>query len=124
MQHTMDVAHTDDVTDEVISRCIVLPSTFTGGERYYRQRFQDSLAIVRKVGKPDFFITFTCNPDWPEILAELAPGQKPTDRPDICVRVFKQKLDKLMKALKDHQLLGEVAANVHVVEFQKRGAII
>ena len=122
MQHIMDVAHTD-VIGEAIGRRIVLPSRFTGGERYYRRRFQDSLAIVRKFGKPDFFITFTCNPDWPEIVEELAPGQKANDRPDICVRVFKQKLDKLIKALKDHKLLGEVSAHVHVVEFQKRGTM-
>ena len=118
----MDVAHTD-VTGEAIGRRIVLPSSFTGGERYYRKRFQDALAIVRKFGKPDFFITFTCNPDWPEIQKELAPGQKPNHRPNICVRVFQQKLDKLIMALKDHRVLGEVSARVHVVEFQKRGAI-
>jgi Helitron helicase-like domain at N-terminus len=36
---------------------------------------QDAVAIVRRYGKPDLFITFTCNPCWPEIAAELLPGQ-------------------------------------------------
>ena len=123
----MDLAANDilgeTTSGETIGRRIILPSSYTGGERYYRRRFQDALAIVRKFGKPDFFITFTCNPEWPEILSELKQNQKPNDRPDICVRVFKQKLDKLMKALTSQRLLGEVIAHVHVVEFQKRGTI-
>ena len=31
------------------------------------QKYQDAMAIVRKYGKPDLFITFTCNPNWAEI---------------------------------------------------------
>lgn len=50
------------------------------------------MAIVAKLGKPDLFVTITCNPDWPEIRNELLPGQAPGDRPDLCVRVFQQKV--------------------------------
>ena len=39
-------------------------------------RFQDAMAIVRKLGKPDFFITITCTPQWPEI-ADLPAGAHP-----------------------------------------------
>ncbi len=59
-------------------------------------RYQDAMAIVREYGKPDLFVTFTCNPNWPEIVEELIPGQKAEDRPDIAARVFKMKLDKLI----------------------------
>lgn len=37
--------------------------------------YQDAMAIVRKMGKPDLFITMTCNLKWVEITRELQPGQ-------------------------------------------------
>lgn len=40
---------------------VVLPYSFTGGPMYMHQLYQDSMAIVHKKGKPDLFITFTCN---------------------------------------------------------------
>ena len=43
-------------------RCVVLASSFVGGPRYIVQQYQDAMAIVRKYGKPDLFVTFTCNP--------------------------------------------------------------
>ena len=42
-------------------------------------------------------------------------------RPDIVVAVFKQKLDALMNDLIKGGLLGNVAAYLYIVEFQKRG---
>ena len=50
------------------------------------------MAVVAKLGKPDLFVTFTCNPDWPEIRAELLGRQSPADRPDLCARVFHMKV--------------------------------
>ena len=41
---------------------IILPSTHINSPRYYLQCYADAMAIVRKYGKPDLFITFTCNP--------------------------------------------------------------
>ena len=72
-------------------------------------------------GKPDLFITFTCNPQWPEILAALQPGQIPADRPDIVARVFKLKLEEFLDDIAKGEIFGELAARMHVVEFQKRG---
>ena len=100
---------------------VILSSTFTGGPRYMRQLYQDAMAIVRKKGKPDLFITMTANPKLPEIIAELLEDQKPADHPDLISRVFRQKLNLLMKDLTDHGYLGKVVAHVHVIEFQKRG---
>ncbi|CAF5162094.1 unnamed protein product, partial [Rotaria sp. Silwood1] len=48
-------------------RIIILPSRFQGSPRAMQQNYQDAMAIVRKYGKPDLFITFTCNPTWREI---------------------------------------------------------
>ena len=65
-------------------------------------RYQDAIAVCRKFHKPDFFITFTCNPFWPEIQNELQPGQTASSRPDIVVRVFRLKLVALMDDLRYH----------------------
>ena len=40
------------------------------------------------MGKPDVFITFTCNPKWREIQEELFDGQTASDRPDLVSRFF------------------------------------
>jgi hypothetical protein len=61
--------------------------------------YQDAMAIVRKLGKPDAFVTMTANPNWPEIIAMLLPGQTAIDRPDIVSRVFQQKFRALLREI-------------------------
>ena len=100
---------------------MILASSFTGSPRWYNAKFQDGMAICREYHKPDFFVTMTCNPNWPEIREHLLEGQAPQDRPDIVARVFKMKKDQLMKDLTDGKLFGDVVAYMHVTEFQKRG---
>ncbi|XP_057250038.1 uncharacterized protein LOC125496641 [Beta vulgaris subsp. vulgaris] len=101
---------------------VVIPASFTGGHSYMRENYQDAMAICRWYGYPDLFITFTCNPKWPEITRFVSKkGLRPEDRPDIIVRVFKMKLDQLVKDLKDRNIFGRVRAVVYTIEFQKRG---
>ena len=100
---------------------VILPPTIYGSPRWFNERFQDAMAIVRKYGKPDLFLTFTCNPKWQEIEEALNEGESYTDRPDLCVRVFKMKLDALLLDLLKRQILGPVKAYTATVEFQKRG---
>lgn len=86
-----------------------------------QQLYQDSMAIVRRFGKPDLFLTFTCNPQWPEIQAALLPGQTAAERFDIAARVFRMKLDATLEAISKRWVLGRPVARIHVVEYQKRG---
>ena len=79
------------------------------------------MAICRKYRKPDFFITFTCNPNWEEITNELREGETVQDRPDLVSRIFKLKKDQLMKDFKSGRVFGKVPAFLWVIEFQKRG---
>ena len=44
-----------------IGKITVLPSTFIGSPRNMIQKYQDSMAIVYNFGKPDIFLTMTCN---------------------------------------------------------------
>ncbi|XP_042055739.1 uncharacterized protein LOC121800221 [Salvia splendens] len=101
---------------------IILPSSFVGGARYMIQNYQDAMSICRWLGYPSLFITFTCNPKWPEIVRFVDPkGLRPTDRPDIICRVFKIKLDNFIRDLKSKRLNVDVKGVVYTIEFQKRG---
>ena len=110
----------DDRQQTSIGRKI-LSSSMVGSPRWYNAKFQDGMAIVREYHKPDFFITMTCHPKWPEILIGLKEGQTAQDRPDLVARVFKQKKDQLMQDLKSGFIFGKVVAHMNVIEFQKRG---
>lgn len=108
-----------------IGQPVILPSSFIGGARNMYELYQDAMAIVSKFGKPDLFLTFTCNPQWPEIERGLfninGKKQKAKMRPDLICRTYKKKLDQLLSDIVDEQIFGQVKALVWVVEFQKRG---
>ncbi len=84
------------------------------------QLYQDAMARVRKFGKPDLFVTFTCNPKWKEIIDTLLLRQYAKDCPELVTHIFNLKLDALLKDIKDG-VLGNVIAKIWVIEFQKKG---
>ncbi|TVU03236.1 hypothetical protein EJB05_51232, partial [Eragrostis curvula] len=86
----------------------IIEGSFTGGPRYYYQNYQDCVAVCRKFGCPDLFITFTCNALWPEIREALAfiPGQHASDRADIFDRVFHMKLKLLVDDIEKYDFFG------------------
>ena len=79
------------------------------------------MAIVANYGKPDRFITMTCNPYWPEIQVNLFPGQQACNQPDLVVRVLSFKLKSFIKDMTKNKVFGAVRAYVHTIEFQKQG---
>ncbi|XP_063929850.1 uncharacterized protein LOC135142114 [Zophobas morio] len=82
----------NDGTIGNIGQTVILPASYTGSPRHMQEYAQDSLTYVRRYGRPDLFITFTCNPSWCEFKYLLLRGQQPSDRHDLTARVFKQKL--------------------------------
>ncbi|KAG8680660.1 hypothetical protein FRC09_018063, partial [Ceratobasidium sp. 395] len=54
------------------------------------------MAIARLLGPPQFFVTMTANPNWPEIRDALLPGQTTGDCPDLATRVFELKREALL----------------------------
>ncbi|XP_062119226.1 uncharacterized protein LOC133832974 [Humulus lupulus] len=106
-----------------VGRRIILPSSFIGGPRDMRKRYMDAMTLVQRFGKPDIFLTMTCNPNWYEIKQELGPNDEVQNRPDLVVRIFRAKLEELKKDLFIRQIFGGVAAYVYVIEFQKRGLL-
>ena len=77
------------------------------------QNYQDAMTICRWAGYPDLFITFIYNPRWLEIIR--ATKQKNLwleDRPDIICRVFKIKLDELIRDLRQRRMFGRVRGDM------------
>ena len=99
---------------------IIPPPSIYGSPRWYAEAFQDAIAIVRSLGEPDIFVTFTCNPQWPEITNSLFPGEQPCDRPDVTACVLHIKLKSLIADLKSG-MLGKVVAYFGMKEDQKCG---
>ncbi|GKA34208.1 hypothetical protein Tco_0720637 [Tanacetum coccineum] len=92
---------------------VVLPSSFTGSPRYMMQNYLDVIAMCKWYGYPDLFITFTCNPKRPEITRFLKKkGLKSEDRPYVTTRVFKMKLDQLVKDIKERRIFSKVKADI------------
>jgi hypothetical protein len=100
---------------------IILPSSFSGSTRNMIQNCQDALAINCYYHGADLFLTATANPNWPEIKAELLPGQKPSDQPDLIVRVFHAKMKEMLNDIHKKGVMGHTVARVWTIEFQKRG---
>lgn len=104
---------------------VVLPSTFIGGDRWFKQQYNDSMAICLQEGPPDLFITMTSNPQWAEIQEAVQRENCDVNfRPDIESRVFNLKCNELIRMIKEDQIFGVVVALLHVIEFQKRFVII
>ncbi|GIY48194.1 helitron_like_N domain-containing protein [Caerostris extrusa] len=78
-----------------IGNAFILPSSYIGSPRNMQEYIQDAMTYVRHYGRPDLFITFTCNPNWEEIQALQKPDQQSIHRHDIVARVFKRKLKSL-----------------------------
>ncbi|XP_054274451.1 uncharacterized protein LOC128994153 [Macrosteles quadrilineatus] len=112
-----------------VAEKLILPSSFPGSTRYFTEHFEDAMAIVRRFGSPDFFITITCSPTWPELkeaaCIELSDGSKlqqfAQERPDIVARVAKLKFDSIVEDISKKQIFGKSSAFVYTIEFQKRG---
>ena len=99
-----------------IGKRIILPSSFTGGPRYMYSHYLDALAICRVLGNPQFFITFTCNVNWPEIRRYMQryPHLSASDRADIVDRVFQEKVHDFVKTLKEGKIFGPVTGGIHL----------
>ncbi|GFV20704.1 helitron_like_N domain-containing protein [Trichonephila clavipes] len=74
--HLRDAIVNDgNVNPNELGRMAILPSTFTGSPRHMLEYAQDAMTYVRAYGRPDLFVTFTCNPTWNEIKELLLVGQ-------------------------------------------------
>lgn len=78
------------------------------------------MAVIRSFGKPDLFLTVTCNPKWEEIQNEII-GVENSQKLTIIARVFNIKLKEILNDIFKKKIFGNVSAHMYVIEFQKRG---
>jgi hypothetical protein len=97
-----------------------LPSSFVRGYRFYRELYADAMTLPANFGCIDYFLTFTTNPQWPEIVANSSIPNG-MNAPDLYCRVFYIKMKALLADVLQHGVLGRVAAYAWSVEFQQRG---
>lgn len=116
-----DQLHRGIPAGDIGQTVVRLPASFVGSARFYQQLYLDALALPRRFGKPDLFITVTCNPHWPEITAALPAGAKWQDHPDIVSRVFMIKLKSIINDFRVRHIFGELKAYVYRIEWQARG---
>ncbi|KAI9121592.1 hypothetical protein K1719_008625 [Acacia pycnantha] len=104
------------------------PLLFPRGEDGYGDdidHFLMILVVIEQINKfagyPDLFITFKCNPSWPEITRFCTRETlTASNRADILSRILRLKLKALMNVIKQKKLFGNVRAEVYTIEFQKR----
>lgn len=116
-----DVLRLDERDASNVGKQTFLPNSFIGGPRDMRHRYMDAIALVQQFGKPDLFITITCNPSWPEIKEHLSSSYEVQNRPDLISRVFRAKVEELKTDILKRNIFGKVVAYMYTVEFQKRG---
>ncbi|KAK0395800.1 hypothetical protein QR680_001435 [Steinernema hermaphroditum] len=76
-----------------LGKIFLLPYTYPGGQAYMQRKFLDAMAITSRDGAPSFFITFTGNSTWHEVLHERKHEKQ-------SLTELYDKLDKLKNDLK------------------------
>ncbi|XP_063993418.1 uncharacterized protein LOC135171058 [Diachasmimorpha longicaudata] len=93
-----------------IGKSFIFPSSYIGRPRNMQEYIQDAMTYVRHYGRPDLFITFTCNPNWQEIQTLLLPGQQAIHRHDITT-LFDLLIDQeLVDIVTKHMIHGPCGA--------------
>ena len=88
---------------------VILFSTFVNSPRYLHEYTKDSFAYARTYGRPDLFVTFTCNPSWQDLM----PEQKVADPQDIVAHVLCLKIQKVMNVItKGKYVFGDVQCHM------------
>ena len=102
---------------------VVMPASFVGGAKWYRALYHDAMALPAHFGRPDLFLTMTCNPRWSEIVNSIPAGVDPDPvlHADIVARVFMLKWMALMHDIIVGQIFGPVLAFCWRIEWQFRG---
>ena len=100
-----------DTQDANLGKRVVLPSSYVGSRRYMDRLYFKEMVICSYVGFSDLLITFTCNPNWPEIQHFLGPFHlKLHECLEIISRVFKIKFDELLSDLAKKWVMGKFLA--------------
>jgi hypothetical protein len=102
-------------------RPVFMPASFVGSAQWYRALYHDAMALPTVLGRPDIFLTMTCNPGWPEIRDNIPAGSDPLHHADLVARVFYAKWMALLDDIHAGAIFGEVLGFCWRIEWQFRG---
>ena len=114
--------------------------TLKGSPDYWRKTQHDLFAMVRQLGIPTFFCSFSCNNDWPEIVTAIKAQQGQNvdvstlsweekctilaSNPVTCARMFDHRVKLFLNTVirSPANPIGEVLDWFYRVEWQARGS--
>ena len=117
----MDAFTRHNLDFNLLGCCVVLPSSFFGGDCFISQYYQDLMAIVCKYSPLSIFFMFTVNLKQDEITYKLLPSQTTTDRSNLVICIFCIKVTHLLHDLKWKQIFSQYHGSVQTIKYQKWG---
>ena len=114
--------------------------TLKGSPDYWRKTQHDLFAMIRQLGIPTFFCSFSCNNDWPEIVTAIKAQQGENvdvttlsweekcnilaSNPVTCARMFDHRVKLFLSRVirSPANPIGEVIDWFYRVEWQARGS--
>ena len=124
--HDLNNARDDPV---LLQNSYMFTKQIRGTAAYWKSVLLRLLAMVKSLGPPTFFITLSCNDNWPELKAFLDLNKIHSDRntvkddPFMAALAFQRRWSSLLKnVLRKKKPLGRVIEFFSRVEFQARGS--
>ena len=105
-----------------LGNVVFLPSLFTGSPKTMQQHFQAAMALSRKIGRPDLFITFTTNTQWTEIkdfLRSQEYGLNPSNTPHVVIGTFYCRFETFVNEIATWKVFVKILRYTFNIEFQK-----
>lgn len=94
-----------------------LPLSFTDDPGDMHRHYMDAIALVQHFGRPDIFLTMTCNSSGPEIKEHMLSTNEAQNRLDLVSRVFRSKVEEMKTNILKINIFGKVAAFMYTIEF-------
>ena len=100
-------------------RRLFIPASVPGSKAYFHKLNYDAAALTLKLGNCSWFLTVTCNPRWLDLYS-MGVADYALDSFSVA-RIFKLKVQQLMKILKSRSILGRITGYLYRYEYQNRG---
>ncbi|XP_071137190.1 uncharacterized protein [Mytilus edulis] len=104
----------------------VLPASVTGSKGFWKKKWLDLVAMVRKLGPADLFVTLTANDGWDPLKSILSKYSKPQSilHPVDTTEYFFKRFEGIKPLLfGTNSVFGDVADHWYRIEAQNRGAL-
>ena len=121
-----DVATFDD--NVPVEQSYMFTKNIRGTAAYWKEVLHKLLAMILTLGPPHFFMTLSCNDQWPELKEAIqcdTPGGSVSSNPLMAVLAFQRRWEALLKYVihGPNKPLGNIKDSFIRCEFQNRGSV-